>query len=97
MTLYGSPQSDHVNDVIEYWFGAYLTNDDAGTGDDGMLFPVEGIDTLFGGLSWMFGGDSANNQDHSNFLMGCGLEGIDGASTRAQGMGRAMSYLLTRP
>jgi hypothetical protein len=66
---FGSPSSDGINDVIEYFFGARLVNDDAGTAEDGSLFPVKGTDTpfsWFGGVSWAFGGESANNQDHSN-------------------------------
>jgi Zinc carboxypeptidase len=65
--LFGSTQSDGVNDVLEYYFGSFILNEDAGTGDEG-LFPVIGSDTpfdLFGGVSWTFGGDGANNQDHS--------------------------------
>jgi hypothetical protein len=67
LSLYGS--GDLNNDVLEYWFGSYITNDNAGTADDGSLFGVKGSDTpftWFGGVSWMFGGESANNQTHSN-------------------------------
>jgi hypothetical protein len=64
--LFLNGSGDLNNDVLEYWFGSYLTNDDAGTGDDGNLFGVNGSNTPFSDLSWAFGGDSANNQDHSN-------------------------------
>ena len=41
--LYGSPSSDLQNDVIEYWFGAFLTNHCAGFDDDGNNLDVIGI------------------------------------------------------
>jgi len=58
---------DGTNDVLEYWFGAGLYNDDAGTDDvTGNLFDVVGASNPFTGLSWSFNGaDSAANQDHS--------------------------------
>lgn len=68
--LQGSPQSDLVNDVIEYWFGARMVNNGAGVNEEtGAPYPVTGIDTpftWFGALSWSFGGESANNQDTAN-------------------------------
>ena len=57
---------DFTNDVLQYWLGAYLLVDNAGTTEDGLL-DVLGIDTPFTGLEWGFNGaDSAENQDHSN-------------------------------
>ncbi len=57
---------DFTNDVLQYWLGAYLAVDNAGTTDDGLL-DVLGIDTPFTGLEWGFNGaDSAENQNHSN-------------------------------
>ncbi|RXZ47621.1 zinc carboxypeptidase [Agromyces fucosus] len=57
---------DSMNDTMQYWLGAYLVVDDAGTTDDGLL-DVLGVDTPFSGLEWGFNGaDSADNQDHSN-------------------------------
>ena len=58
---------DSLNDVLEYWFGAGLVNEDAGTNPTtGNLYDVVGSDTPFAGLSWSFNGtDSAANQDHS--------------------------------
>ena len=50
LILYGSPSSDLQNDVLEYWFGAFLTNDGAGLDDDGNTLDVIGIDTPFTGL-----------------------------------------------
>ena len=44
LILYGSPSSDLQNDVIEYWFGAFLTNDCAGFDDDGNNLDVIGTD-----------------------------------------------------
>lgn len=58
---------DFTNDVMQYWLGAYLIVDDAGTAEDGSLLDVLGVDTPFTGLDWGFNGaDSADNQTHSN-------------------------------
>jgi zinc carboxypeptidase/immune inhibitor InhA-like protein len=57
---------DGTNDVLEYWFGAGLYNDNAGIDPKGNMYDVVGSDTPFTGLSWGFnGGQSAKNQDHS--------------------------------
>ena len=64
--LGGSPSSDHTNDMLQYWLGAYLAVDSAGNAEEGLL-DVLGVDTPFEGLDWGFNGaDSAGNQDHSN-------------------------------
>lgn len=58
---------DFTNDVLQYWLGAYLMVDNAGTTEEGGLLDVLGIDTPLTGLEWGFNGaDSAENQDHSN-------------------------------
>lgn len=58
---------DATNDTLQYWLGAYLVVDDAGTTDEGELLDVLGVDTPFTGLDWgLSGTDSAPNQDHSN-------------------------------
>jgi hypothetical protein len=72
------PLSD---DFLQYYLGAYLYNDDAGT-EKGKLFPVNGIDNPFAGLSWSFGGPSAGNQDHSASFIA--TSGILPASTYPQ-------------
>ena len=66
------PLSD---DFLQYYLGAYIYNDDAGTSGPGQLYPVRGADTPFGSLGWTFnGGDSADNQDHSaSFLATSGI------------------------
>jgi hypothetical protein len=68
---------DNVGDVLEYWFGAGLVNEDAGTADPEVpsLFDVVGIDDPLTGLEWGFNGpDSAANQDHSaSFITTSGL------------------------
>ncbi len=57
---------DFTNDMMQYWLGAYLAVDNAGTTDEGLL-DVLGVDTPFTGLDWGFNGaDSAANQNHSN-------------------------------
>ena len=60
--LFGSPNSDGVMDVLEYWLGAYaLAVDDGRTEDDG-LYDIVGVDDPFAGLTWSFGPDGADNQ-----------------------------------
>ena len=59
-------RGDFTNDMMQYWLGAYLAVDNAGTTDEGLL-DVLGVDTPFTGLDWGFNGaDSAENQNHSN-------------------------------
>ncbi|SDT42503.1 M14 family metallopeptidase [Jiangella sp. DSM 45060] len=55
---------DLTNDVLQYWLGAYLLVDDAGTTEDGLLDVIGGDEGPFEGLGWGF--DPAGNQDHSN-------------------------------
>ena len=56
------PLSD---DFLQYYLGAYLYNDDAGTTSNGKLYDVLGVADPFTGLSWALGGPSAGNEDHS--------------------------------
>ena len=66
LAVAGSPNSDGINDVLEYWLGAYALA--AGDGQDpetGENFPVNGIDTPFTGMRWLFGPDGADNQNMS--------------------------------
>ena len=65
------PLSD---DFLQYYLGAYVYNDDAGTNAKGNLYGVNGIDNPFNALSWTFGAPSANNQDHSaSFIATSGI------------------------
>jgi hypothetical protein len=65
---------DLSDDFLQYYLGAYLYNDDAGTTAKGTLYDVLGVGDPFGGLSWSFGGPSANNQDHSaSFIATSGI------------------------
>ena len=76
LILYGSPSSDLQNDVLEYWFGAFLTNDFAGFDDDGNNLDVVGTDTPLTGSTMTFnGGDSADNQvfDDASFITTSGI------------------------
>jgi hypothetical protein len=59
---------DGMNDVLQYWFGSYLVNLNAGRADDGSLFDAFGTDTPFAGVeTWSFNGaDSAANQTTAN-------------------------------
>ena len=62
--LFGSPSSDGIDDVLEYWLGAYAMAPGDGHDEEGNLFDINGIDDPFLGLSWAFGGPaSADNQD----------------------------------
>jgi hypothetical protein len=54
---------DGVNDVLQYWFGAFLVNAVAGDNPDGGIFPINGIATPFLGLNWGF--DPAATEDAS--------------------------------
>jgi hypothetical protein len=53
------------DDFLQYYLGAYIYADDAGTTPKGTLYGAQGTDTPFSSLSWTFGSPSANNQDHS--------------------------------
>jgi len=65
---------DLSDDFLQYYLGAYLYNDDAGTKPNGGLYDVLGVADPFSGLSWSFGGNSANNQDHSaSFIATSGI------------------------
>jgi Zinc carboxypeptidase len=62
------------DDFLQYYLGAYIYNEDAGTTANGKLYDVVGTDSPFGGLSWAFGGPSAGNQDHSaSFIATSGI------------------------
>jgi Zinc carboxypeptidase len=66
LALAGSPSSDGINDVLQYWLGAYaLVAADGHDPDTGDHFAVDGIADPFGGLSWAFGPDGADNQNMS--------------------------------
>jgi len=76
LALRGS--GDNVNDVLQYWFGAYLGVYGDGAGENG-TFPVLGIDKPFENLSWgLNGGTSANNQnDTMSFVATSGVLPLD--------------------
>jgi hypothetical protein len=58
---------DGTNDVLQYWLGAYVAVDSAGLDDEGNVLDATGVDVPLEGLDWSFnGGDSAQNQDHTN-------------------------------
>src|SRR6185503_21070554 len=63
-------------DVIEYWFGAFLTNERAGFDEDGNNLNVIGTDDPLTGTTMSFnGGDSADNQflDNASFISTSGI------------------------
>ena len=71
-----------ADDFLQYYLGAYTYNEDAGTTANGKLYDVLGVDEPFTGLSWMFGGNAAGNQDHSASFIA--TSGILPASTYPQ-------------
>ena len=74
LALTGS--GDNVNDVLQYWFGAYIGVPGDGVDENtGETFDVVGIDDPFTGLSWGLNGtQSANNQnDTLSYLATSGI------------------------
>jgi len=73
LALFGS--GDAMNDVLEYWFGAYLMNLDAGLDADGNAFEINGVANPFTSLDWSLNGaDSAENQfDANSFITTSGI------------------------
>jgi Zinc carboxypeptidase len=66
LAVAGSPSSDGINDVLQYWLGAYaLAAADGHDPETGEHFGVNGVDDPFEGLSWQFGPDGADNQNMS--------------------------------
>src|SRR5215203_2869918 len=64
----------HFPDFLQYYLGAYLYNEDAGTTSKGTLYDVIGVDNPFNSLSWSFGSPGANNQDASaSFIATSGI------------------------
>jgi Zinc carboxypeptidase len=62
------------DDFLQYYLGAYIYNEDAGTTAEGTLYDVMGVDNPFSALGWSFGSPSANNQDHSaSFITTSGI------------------------
>jgi hypothetical protein len=62
------------DDFLQYYLGAYLHNEDAGTTSKGTLYDVLGVDNPFTSLGWSFGAPSANNQDASaSFIATSGI------------------------
>ncbi len=82
LPLHGS--GDAMNDVLQYWFGAYILNDNAGNSNPSCnpatfancdVGAVNGTGDPFESLSWGFNGmDSAANQNHSaSFITTSGI------------------------
>jgi hypothetical protein len=66
---------DGTNDVLQYWFGAYLAIQGDGHDDAGDVYDVAGIADPFEGATWaMNGPESADNQDAtSSFISTSGV------------------------
>jgi len=65
---------DLSDDFLQYYLGAYIYNEDAGTTSKGTLYDVLGTDNPFSPFGWSFGAPSANNQDHSaSFITTSGI------------------------
>ncbi|WP_028059919.1 M14 family metallopeptidase [Candidatus Solirubrobacter pratensis] len=61
---------DGVNDVLQYWYGAFLVNANAGSNPAGGIFAANGIGDPFAGLSWGFG---AGATDNASFITTSGI------------------------
>jgi hypothetical protein len=62
------------DDFLQYYLGAYIYNEDAGTTSKGTLYDVAGTDNPFSPFGWSFGAPGANNQDHSaSFITTSGI------------------------
>jgi len=62
------------DDFLQYYLGAYIYNEDAGTTAKGTLFDAVGVNDPFTGLGWSFGSPGGNNQDHSaSFITTSGI------------------------
>ena len=70
---------DGTNDVLQYWFGAYLAIQGDGHDDAGDVYDVAGIADPFEGATWaMNGPESADNQDAtSSFISTSGVLPVD--------------------
>jgi hypothetical protein len=66
---------DGTNDVLQYYFGGYVSVSGDGLDEEGNTFPLTGVDDPFESLTWTLnGGDSASNQDTtSSFLATSGI------------------------
>jgi len=53
------------DDFLQYYLGAYIYNDDAGTTANKKIYDIAGVEAPFAGQAWSVGTPSANNQDHS--------------------------------
>lgn len=59
----------HNDDFLQYYLGAYIYIDGGNSTDEaGRPYPVVGVGEPFGTSSFAFGGDGANNQDHTAAL-----------------------------
>jgi hypothetical protein len=71
------------DDFLQYYLGAFLYNEDAGTTSRGTLYDVIGTDNPFNSLEWSFGSPGANNQDHSaSFITTSGPGRVRGQAGR---------------
>ncbi len=73
LPLQGS--GDGTNDVLQYYFGGYLSVANDGLDESGNTFDIVGTDSPFTGLGWGFGGpESADNQNAtSSFIATSGI------------------------
>jgi hypothetical protein len=70
---------DGTNDVLQYYFGGYLSVLGDGLDEDGNAFGLTGVDRPFRALEWTLnGGNSADNQDAtSSFVATSGILPVD--------------------
>jgi hypothetical protein len=65
---------DGVNDVLQYWYGAFLVTPGAGTKDGGGMYDANGVGDPFTGLSWGFDPAAAGAAtDNASFITTSGI------------------------
>ncbi|MEY2513975.1 MAG: hypothetical protein QOJ89_1333 [bacterium] len=61
---------DGINDVLQYWYGAFVVNANAGSNPAGGIYPAVGVGTPFDGIGWGF--DPAAT-DNASFISTSGI------------------------
>jgi hypothetical protein len=72
LALRGS--GDGVNDVLQYWYGAFLVTPGAGSNPDGGMFDATGVGAPFSGMEWGFDPATAGGAtDNASFITTSGI------------------------
>jgi hypothetical protein len=65
---------DGINDVLQYWYGAFLVTPGAGTRDGGGMYDINGVGNPFTGMSWGFDPAAAGAAtDNASFITTSGI------------------------